>query len=79
MNQSAATNGSKDATRQAFKVGLIENGQTWMDMIQSRNLTSHTYDEATAAKFSIAVRSLYFPEFEMLHAKLVALIEEKEV
>ena len=34
--------GSKDATREAFKTGLIENGEAWMDMIQSRNLTSHT-------------------------------------
>lgn len=37
-----ATNiyGSKDATREAFKAGLIEAGDIWMDMIQSRNLTS---------------------------------------
>ena len=28
-----------------------------MDMIQSRNLTSHTYDEATAAQIISAVRS----------------------
>jgi len=24
--------GSKDATREAFKAGLIENGETWMDI-----------------------------------------------
>ena len=31
--------GSRDATREAFKTGLIENGEAWMNMIQSRNLT----------------------------------------
>jgi len=48
--------GSKDASRAAFKAGLIENGEAWMDMIQSRNLTTHTYDEATAAQIISAVR-----------------------
>ena len=35
--------GSKNATRQAFKNGLLEDGEAWMDMIRARNLTSHTY------------------------------------
>jgi nucleotidyltransferase substrate binding protein (TIGR01987 family) len=34
--------GSKDATRQAFKVELITNGEQWMAMIQSRNKSLHT-------------------------------------
>ena len=34
--------GSRDATREAFKANLIEAGQIWMEMIESRNITSHT-------------------------------------
>ncbi len=37
--------GSKNATRQAFKNGLLEDGEAWMDMIRARNLTSHTYQD----------------------------------
>jgi nucleotidyltransferase substrate binding protein (TIGR01987 family) len=37
--------GSKDTFRMAFKEGLIEDGQIWMDMVKDRNLSSHTYDE----------------------------------
>lgn len=37
--------GSRDAVREAFKVGLIENGKLWMDTINARNYTSHTCDE----------------------------------
>ena len=48
--------GSRDTTREAFKTGLIENGEAWMAMIQSHNLTSHTYDEATAAAIASVVR-----------------------
>ena len=40
--------GSRDATREAFALQLIENGELWMDMIRSRNKTSHTYNEETA-------------------------------
>lgn len=65
--------GSKDATREAFKTGLIENGEAWMDMIASRNLTLHTYDEATAVKIVSAILDAYFAEFEALQNKLEKL------
>ena len=70
--------GSKDSTRAAFKAGLIENGEAWMDMIQSRNLTSHTYDEATAAQIASAIRDTYFAEFEALRIKLDELKTEAD-
>ena len=68
--------GSKDATREAFKTGLIENGEAWMNMIQSRNLTSHTYEEAIAAAIVSAIRATYFTEFEALRIKLEELKKE---
>ena len=70
--------GSKDATRAAFKTGLIENGEIWMQMIESRNLTTHTYDEATAAKIISSVIGLYFVEFEKLQTTLSAFKKEEE-
>jgi nucleotidyltransferase substrate binding protein (TIGR01987 family) len=68
--------GSRDTTREAFKTGLIQSGETWMDMIQSRNLTSHTYEEATATKIVSAIRATYFAEFEALRIKLEELKKE---
>lgn len=68
--------GSRDATRAAFKSGLIENGEAWMQMIASRNLTSHTYEEATAAQIVLAIFDVYFAEFEALHTKLAELRKE---
>ncbi len=40
--------GSKDTTREAYSTGLIHSGKVWMEMIKSRNKTSHTYNEETA-------------------------------
>lgn len=47
--------GSKDATREAFAKGLIEDGDEWMAMIESRNRTSHTYNEETADEIADAI------------------------
>lgn len=58
--------GSRDAVRMAFKRGLIESGQVWMDMIKSRNLTSHTYDEETTEYIVELIRSQYIQEFVKL-------------
>ncbi len=33
--------------KEAFTIGLIENGDEWIDMLNDRNLTSHVYDEET--------------------------------
>ncbi len=41
--------GSRDATRYGLRVGLIHD-ELWMDMINSRNITSHCYDEMRAVK-----------------------------
>jgi len=38
----------RDAIRGAFTSGLIKEDTRWMAMIELRNLTSHTYDEAMA-------------------------------
>lgn len=62
--------GSKDVTREAFKRGLIENGEVWMDMIKNRNLTSHTYDESTAAAIASAIRNQYVAEFLSFQRKM---------
>ena len=67
--------GSKDATREAFKVELIADGEGWMAMIQSRNLSSHTYDVHTAELLVKAIVERYFPLFIDLQAEMKA---EKE-
>lgn len=56
--------GSKDATREAFAADLISYGDTWMDMILSRNRTSHTYNEETADEIFTKIINDYHPAFE---------------
>lgn len=55
--------GSRDATRQAFKYELIVEGEVWMNMIKSRNLTSHTYDETIVDEIIGLVSKQYLSAF----------------
>lgn len=69
--------GSRDATREAFAAGLIKNGDVWMDMIKSRNKTSHTYNEETADEIFLKIVNEYTPEFKQFQHKMEALINTK--
>lgn len=44
-----------------------------MEIIQSRNLTTHTYNEATAAQIVAAILDKYYVEFQELHARQARL------
>ncbi|HEY3390628.1 MAG TPA: nucleotidyltransferase substrate binding protein [Prolixibacteraceae bacterium] len=60
----ASIRGSRDATREAFKMSLVNNGEVWMDMIKSRNETSHTYNEETAEEIFLKIIEEYYPAFD---------------
>jgi len=68
--------GSKDSTREAFKRGLIENGEVWMDMINSRNLSSHTYNSDVARGVVQAIVNDYYAEFRRLLESLKPFTED---
>lgn len=68
--------GSKDTTREAFKRRLIANGEVWMDMIKSRNLSSHTYNREIAEKIAHAIVKDYLTEFEELVKVLRNIVEK---
>lgn len=69
--------GSRDATREAFNKGLIPDGNAWMEMIRSRNLTSYTYNENVANEIVGKISDLYVPAFKELQEHLVKFRDKK--
>jgi nucleotidyltransferase substrate binding protein (TIGR01987 family) len=65
--------GSRDVVRRAFSLGILEEGEIWMNMIKSRNLTSHTYNEDVVDEIIGVVHSQYVKEFNKLAETLVNL------
>ncbi|MDT0643194.1 nucleotidyltransferase substrate binding protein [Zunongwangia sp. F363] len=70
--------GSRDATREAFKFGLINNGEAWMNMIISRNMTTHTYDEKTAIEIVNAILKEYVALFNNFKEKMLNIQKSAE-
>lgn len=66
--------GSKDAAREAFNKGLIKEGQVWMEMIKSRNLTSHTYNKNVADQIVQKILTSYHLAFQELTTNLMKKI-----
>jgi nucleotidyltransferase substrate binding protein (TIGR01987 family) len=68
--------GSKGATREAFKNGLIEDGEAWMKMIKARNLSSHTYNQETADEVVEDILTCFYPAFEQMTRTFTTLSEQ---
>jgi nucleotidyltransferase substrate binding protein (TIGR01987 family) len=65
--------GSKDVSREAFKLGLIDEGDVWMAMIKDRNQTSHTYNPEVAKLIVANIIGQFAPAFLTLEKKLLGL------
>ncbi|KPK32191.1 MAG: nucleotidyltransferase [Chlamydiae bacterium SM23_39] len=61
--------GSKDAVRESFRLGLVDNGELWMEMIENRNQTVHTYNLEIAKKIVNAIVHKYYDQFDLLKKK----------
>jgi len=61
--------GARSTAREAFKRSLVRDGEVWMDMIEKRNLSSHTYNLAVANTLVLAIAERYYPAFRELQQR----------
>ncbi len=57
----------RGALKKAFEVNILEKGHEWMELLQDRNLTAHTYDEQKATDMEHLIQNKYFPILKELH------------
>lgn len=75
--------GNEDVTgpRSAFRLGVrskvLGDEQVWIDMVNARNLTSHTYDQDVVAGIARDVLDRFLPAFNELAARFSALAGDK--
>jgi nucleotidyltransferase substrate binding protein (TIGR01987 family) len=60
----------RNVIKQAFAAGVIKNGQQWIDMLDHRNLMSHTYSRASFEAAIAAIRKSYGPVLEETYQSL---------
>ena len=57
-------NSPRSAIRKAFQTELIADAETWLDMLEKRSLSSHTYDAETALEIYRHVAQKYIFLFD---------------
>jgi nucleotidyltransferase substrate binding protein (TIGR01987 family) len=57
----------RQVVKEAFAAKVVADGQVWIDMLDHRNLLSHTYDFSVFEKAVQAIHSRYLPAMETLH------------
>ena len=59
----------RDAIKEGLLYEIINNGEIWLDMLQKRNLMSHTYDEKNANLAYNLITEQYFDELYDVYLK----------
>lgn len=59
-------NTPKSVMREAYKAGIIKNGEIWIEMIDDRNLTSYIYSQSMADDIYLRITKKYFKELYLL-------------
>lgn len=70
-------NSPRATVKEAYRVGLIENGELWLDMLDDRNLTSHTYDEIVAKEIYRNILNSHYNVLARLEQKMKSVIENE--
>jgi len=71
---SQSITGSRDAVRESFNKGLITDGEGWMEMIKSRNQSSHTYNQKVAEEIVHKIIMQYQPLFQTFLHRMQGLL-----
>ena len=69
--------GSRDATRESFSKGLVADGEGWLEMIRSRNQTSHTSHDEVANEIAARITGQYAPLFQAFLLRMQGLRDSR--
>ena len=58
----------RQVLKDAFATGIIPDGQVWIDMLDHRNLHSHTYDSSVFEEAVDAIADRYLPAMRALQS-----------
>lgn len=72
-------NSPRSSIREGFKANIIENPAKWFDMLEKKNLSTHTYDEETAEEIYKSIKEEHFALLKaLLDSEKVKLFENNE-
>ncbi len=66
----------RDAIKKGFQYDLIDNGDIWIDMLEKRNLMSHTYYETNAKLAYKLITEQFYPQLAIFKEILTKFVHE---
>jgi nucleotidyltransferase substrate binding protein (TIGR01987 family) len=64
------TSSPRQAITEGYRKKFIDNEKTWLEIIEDRNLTVHTYDETFALLMAKRIEAKYLGQFDVLLRRL---------
>jgi len=61
----------REVIKKAFEYEIIEDGETWLEMLEQRNLMAHTYSEEIFTKAVQMICGKYYPAIEQVYEFLL--------
>jgi nucleotidyltransferase substrate binding protein (TIGR01987 family) len=68
--QGVETKYPREAIKEGYSTQIIEDGHTWIAMLEKRNELSHTYDKAVAKQAVHIIQSSYYPAIRQVYVHL---------
>ncbi|RLD17460.1 MAG: nucleotidyltransferase [Caldiserica bacterium] len=63
-------NTPRDSFKEAFRIGIIDDEENYLNMLEDRNKTSHIYDKKTADEIFDRIKDVYLKLIDGLVKKL---------
>ncbi|MCL0040076.1 nucleotidyltransferase substrate binding protein [Thermodesulfovibrionales bacterium] len=76
-DQGYVVKGPKTVFKQAFQDGIVQDGQAWLEALDSRNQTVHMYDESKAEEMTRKIHDQYFAIIRDLYFFFKKEVEDK--
>ena len=70
------TDTPRQTIKTAFLRNLIPDGQIWIDMMEARNKTSHTYNESLAKSLTNEITDKFLPALNNLETIFAGKLDE---
>lgn len=76
--EEASTGSPREILQLGYKIGFINDAETWLLMLKKRNISVYIYNEDEIDELILLIRDSFIPAFTVLKDTLVKKLEEAE-
>ncbi len=76
--EEASTGSPREILQLGYKIGFIDDADTWLLMLRKRNTSVHIYNEDEVDELILLIRDSFIPAFTVLKDTLVNKLNEAE-